>query len=100
MEYITRGLLHAAGVFLYVSALAWFIFATENNFEDPPTFLMPVFVLLLFIISALVTSSLVLGKPIHLYLSGKKREAFVLLFATVGWLVVFLLLVASVLLLR
>jgi hypothetical protein len=56
--------------------------------------------LLLFIISASVTGLLVLGKPIHLYLSGLKKEAFVLLFATTGWLVLFLVGITVILLVQ
>ena len=50
--------------------------------------LSPLFVLLLLVISASVTGLLILAKPIHLYLSGFKRETFILLFVT-GWLVLF-----------
>jgi len=85
-----RGLAHAAGVFVYVTGVAWLGFNSHRIFGKPASFLVPLFVLLLFVISASVTGLLVLGKPIHLYLSGMKREAFTLLFVTLGWLVLFL----------
>jgi len=56
-----------------------------------------VFMLLLFVISASVTGLLVLGKPIHLYLSGLKKESLTMLFANMGWLVVFALITAIIL---
>ena len=91
--------LERRGVFIYVAAVAWLGFNSKTIFgkvED--NFLAPVFVLLLFVISASITGLLVLGKPIHLYFGGLKREAFILLFSTLGWLVLFLIAVVVVLL--
>ncbi len=99
-EYILKSFLSAAGVFIYVGAVAWLGFNSQNIFGKQPTFLMPLFVLLLFVISALITGMLVLGKPIHLYLGGLKKKSFVLLFSTLGWLVLFALSVAVFLLTR
>jgi len=92
----------AGGVLAYVSVIALFFSNAQNIFGDGPdnTFIIPIFMLLLFIISASVTSLLVFGKPIMLYMSGLKREAFILLFSTRGWLVVFVLLIAVALLPR
>jgi len=92
-EYILKSLINALGVFVYVAIVAWLLFNGEHAFDDKPSFLIPVFMLLLFIISASVTSLLVLGKPIHLYLSGFKKEAFTLLFATLAWLILFVIIV-------
>lgn len=94
--YIMRGLLHAAGVLLYITSVAWFLFNGEKIFGATRSFLIPLFMLLLFVISASVTGLLVLGKPAHLYLNGSKQEAFVLLFSTLAWLVLFAVLVAAV----
>ena len=88
--YLVRGLAHASGVFVYAAGVAWLGFNSQRIFGKPGSFLVPLFVLLLFVISASVTGLLVLGKPIHLYLSGSRREAFVLLFVTLAWLVLFL----------
>lgn len=101
-NYLFKSFISAAGVFIYVSGVAWLGFNSQTIFgkkDGDMGFLMPVFVLLLFVISASVTGLLVLGKPIHLYLSGLKKEAFTLLFATLAWLVLLLLVVASALLL-
>jgi len=92
-NYIIRGFLSAAGVLTYVATIMWALFNAEKVFGKQfpePNFLIPVMMLLLFIVSACITGALVLGKPIHLYLSGLKKEAVVLLFSTVTWLVVFL----------
>jgi hypothetical protein len=98
-EYFIKGFLSALGVFAYTSAVAWLFFNGHAIFNKPDNFLMPLLMLLLLIISASVTGLMVLGKPIHLYLSGFKKEAFTLLFATLGWLVFFAIAVVFALLL-
>jgi len=100
-DYLFKSFISAGGVFIYVSAIAWLGFNSQTIFgkDGDIGFLLPVFTLLLFVISALVTGLLVLGKPIHLYLSGAKKEAFILLFTTLVWLVLLLLIVAVVIML-
>ena len=100
-DYFIKSLINAAGVFIYVSAVAWLGFNSQALFGGKAdNFLAPLFMLLLFVVSASITGLLVLGKPIHLYLNGHKKEAFTLLFATLAWLVVFLAAVIIVLVLR
>ncbi|MBI2640927.1 MAG: hypothetical protein HYW91_03550 [Candidatus Sungbacteria bacterium] len=100
-EYFLKSFINAAGVFIYVSAIALFLSNAKGILGDIEDVLfIPVFMLLLFIISATVTSLLVLGKPLHLYLTGLKKEAIALLLATLAWLVFFLVIVATVLLLQ
>lgn len=89
-DYIGKSFLNAAGVFVYVAAIAWLGFHSQAIFGTKTGFLVPLFMLLLFVVSAAITGLLVLGRPIHLYLSGLKKEAFTMLFTTLGWLVVFL----------
>jgi hypothetical protein len=101
-EYLLKSFLSAAGVLVYVAAVAWLSFNSQRIFGNgkPDNFLAPLFVLLLFVISASVTGLLVLGKPIHLYLNNFKKEALVLLSATLGWLGLFLIVVVAALLSR
>jgi hypothetical protein len=99
-EYVLKSFLSAAGVLAYVSAIALLMFNAEGIFGSTPSFLAPVLMMLLLVISATVTGLLVLGKPIHLFLSGFKKEAWILLFATLAWLIVFLAGVIAVLILR
>lgn len=97
-QYISKSFKYAFCTFLYILAVSLFFFNASKIFgNEPDNFLIPLFMLLLFVISASITGLLVLGKPIHLYVSGMKKEAFNFLFATLGWLVVFALIVASVL---
>ncbi len=99
-DYLLKSFINAAGVLIYVSLVAWLGFNNQRIFGKPASFLMPLFILLLFVISASVTGLLVLGKPIHLYLSGLKKEAFTLLFFTLFWLIVFTAIVVLVLFLQ
>ncbi|MGC9599469.1 MAG: hypothetical protein ABSE18_03740 [Minisyncoccia bacterium] len=99
-EYVSKSLISAVGTFLYVAAVAWLGFNSQAIFGRTTSFLTPLFALLLFVVSASITGLLVLGRPIYLYLNGLKKEAFVLLFATLAWLILFLIGVVIVLLLQ
>ena len=99
-DYFLKSLVNAAGVVLYTSAVALLMFHGKQIFDRPDNFLMPLFMLLLLIISASITGLLVLGKPIHLYMNGLKKEAFILLFATLAWLIFFAILIVSILVLQ
>jgi len=96
-EYLLRGFLYSLGVLVYTSAVAWMLFNGESIFGKEKSFLMPVILLLLFIISACITSLLVLGKPIQLYSNNRKKEAFVMLFTTLSWLIFFVILIICLL---
>jgi hypothetical protein len=94
--------LSAAGVFIYIAAVSWLISNAGHYFGNvpEPNFLIPVFMLLLFVVSATITGSLVLGKPLLMYLDGQKKEALKLLFCTLAWLISFLFLVVIALLVQ
>jgi len=87
---LVRSFAHAAGVVIYVAAVAWLMSHGEALVGERQSILMPVFALLLFIVSATITGLLVLGRPLQLYLDGAKREAVAFLLATLAWLVAFL----------
>lgn len=99
--YIGKSFWGAAGVLVYVSLVAWIMNHSAAWFGNKPdNFLAPLLVLLLFVTSATITGLLVLGRPVNLYLEGHKKEAWTMLFWTVGWLVVFLIGVAVILIVR
>ena len=100
-DYGWQSLASATGVLAYVAGVVWFGFNLGRTLEGQQNFsyLQPMFALLLFVVSAAITGLLVLGRPIHLYLSSHHREAFILLFATLGWLVAYLLVLLVALLL-
>jgi len=99
-DYIWKSFRNAAGVLVYVSAVAGLMFRGEDIFGGEDTFLIPVFMLLLFIVSATLTGLMVLANPIQIYLNGQRKDALFLLFATLGWLVIFLAVIIAVFLLR
>lgn len=93
---VWKGSVHALGVFGYVLLVVSVLSYAKVLFgEQEDKFLIPIFMLLLFVVSATITGLLVLGKPIYLYMNGLKREAITLLFATLAWLVLFLIAVAA-----
>ncbi|MFA7654016.1 MAG: hypothetical protein WCX97_03175 [Candidatus Magasanikbacteria bacterium] len=85
-KLIFWGFVHAMGVDLYITIVAIIIrygeqiFGKMNNLFGPMAFLM------LFVLSAAITSALVLGRPILLYMEGKKIEAIKLFGYILGWL--------------
>lgn len=87
------GVLHSLGVLAYVSLVVLFMSNAEKIFGKSDNFLTGIIVLLIFILSALITGSLVLGRPIMYYLDGKKNEAIKLLSYTIISLAVILALV-------
>ncbi len=96
---ILKSLISALAVFVYVYGVALMLSNAKYIFgeAEPKGMFIPVFMLLLLIISATVTGLLVLGKPIHLYFNGQKKEGITLLLSTLGWLVVLLVVVMIVL---
>jgi hypothetical protein len=78
---------HAVLVLVYISSVAWLMTNAETILgEAEETFLIPVAMLMLLVLSAAVMGLLVFGRPILMYLDGKKREAVMFLGYTLGWL--------------
>lgn len=96
-QYILKSLRNALGVLIYVSGVALVMFNMEHAFDNEPSFLVPVVMLLLFVTSAAITGSLVLGKPVMLYLDNQKKEALIFLFSTLVWLVLFAVIILAIL---
>ena len=87
---------HAILVLLYTSGVAWVLFNGQRLFGKVTSFWGPLAVLMLFVVSAAIVGTLVLGRPILLYLDGKKDEALRFFGWTVGWLVVLTLVIFMV----
>ncbi|MFA5211062.1 MAG: hypothetical protein WC414_00980 [Patescibacteria group bacterium] len=74
----------SAGTIIYIMLVVWFMGQAEHGlFEGQSFFLAPVMMLTLFVFSALVTGSLILGKPIMLYVDNEKKTAIKMLVTTV-----------------
>lgn len=80
-------LLHSVGVLIYITFVA-FLMSNGNllfgNIDN--TIVGPVAMLMLFTLSAAIVGLLVFGRPVMLYLDGKKKDAMNFAGATVGYL--------------
>ena len=95
-EYLYKSFLHAIGVAVYIILVVSLLSNAKYIFGEKDTVYIPVFMLLLLIISATITGSLVLGRPLLMYIDGQKKEAIMFLSATIAWLAVFLFLVCII----
>lgn len=81
----TQGLVNAALAFGYIAVVATMMYNARWIFGDgEDSVLAPIGFLLLFVVSAAVMAMLIFGKPVMLYVDGKKREGVMLLGYTVG----------------
>ena len=88
-QTLKRAFLNSVGVVLYVILVVLFIFSLQRFSQKPDNIIIiPIAMLLLFVCSAAITGFLVFGKPVMLYIDGKKKEALSLLIHTIGILVV------------
>ena len=99
---ITRALIDSFGTAVYIVLVVSFIFSLRNFPKLEDTIIIPMAMLLLFVCSAAITGFLVFGKPVMLYIDGKKKEAIFLLGYTLGILVLitlifFIFLISTVL---
>lgn len=93
---IKQGFFNALGTFAYIALLVLAISHGSKLFGgEEQTILLPMAFLMLFVLSAAITGGLVIGKPILMYINGKKNEAVRLFFYTLGWLVVGIVIVLS-----
>ncbi|QQG52423.1 MAG: hypothetical protein HY931_03835 [Candidatus Falkowbacteria bacterium] len=91
--------LDALGTALYILLVGTFMNNASHIFgEVDNEFISPAVFLLIFILSALTTGSLVLGRPVMLYLDGDKKEGIKLLFLTGACLFIILLIFLGILL--
>ena len=97
---LKRSFLQAAGVVAYVTAVSAVMSFLEGRVNAEPGWFGPAVFLSLFVVSAAVTSSLVFGSSILLYLDGSKQRAVRLAAATVAWLAAFVVVSIAVIVLR
>ncbi len=98
LKLFKRGALDSLGTTIYIFLVALFMNNASSIFGQKDNKLVtPMVVLLLFLFSALVTGSLILGKPVMLYLDGEKKQAIKLLFYTGVSLFIILIITATVL---
>ncbi|MDO8668318.1 MAG: hypothetical protein Q7K35_04490 [bacterium] len=77
------GLLNSLGTVVYIIAVAAFLNNAQRIFGDEKSFFIPIIMLMLFVLSALITSLLILGKPVIFYFEGRKKDSVKLLIYTI-----------------
>jgi hypothetical protein len=77
---------NALSTVVYISVVATIMQNANRIFGTHDNSVTPIAVLLLFTLSALTIGGLVLGKPLMLYIDGKKKEAVTMFLQTAGWL--------------
>jgi hypothetical protein len=81
---------YAAAAVLYVSAVATLMSGMEKVVgQKEDSVLAPVGFLLLLVVSVAMMGMLIFGKPVMLYIDGKKRDGVSMLMCTIGCLAVF-----------
>ena len=80
-KLLTWAVVDALGALLYIAGVAW-LMSNEKNILPGHNFLAPVAMLSLFVLSALITSLVILGRPIYFYFEGRKSDAVKLLVYT------------------
>ena len=84
-KIIKRAPIDSLGTAAYIILIVLLIFSLQGLFsEKEDIIIIPVAMLLLFVSSAAITGFLVFGKPVMLYIDGKKKEAVSLLAYTLG----------------
>jgi len=82
MENIKRAIINSLGVFIYVAIVAFVMNNAEKIFGKMDSVIGAVGFLMIFVLSAGVVGTLIIGKPIMLYIDNKKKEAVSLLIWT------------------
>jgi len=83
-KIIKRAFIDSIGTAAYVILVASFIFSLQFFAPKKDIIIIPIAMLLLFVCSAAITGFLVFGKPVMLYMDGKKKDAISLLSYTLG----------------
>lgn len=97
MKPFKTAIINSIGTVIYIALVALLMTSGNQIFGQANGVLGGVGILLLFTLSALIVGSLVLGKPLMLYLDGSKKEAVKLLFQTIITLAVITVIFISIL---
>lgn len=96
-KIIKRAFIDSIATTVYIILVVSFIFSLQIFAPKKDIIIIPIAMLLLFVCSAAITGFLVFGKPVMLYIDGKKKEAITLLGYTIG--ILFLITIISFILL-
>ena len=85
--------LDSLGTSVYILLVSLVMNHAADSFGRLNEAVAPLAFIMLFVFSALVTGGLILGRPLMLYIDGKKKEGLKLLFYTGASLLILLILV-------
>ena len=87
-KIIKRALMNSVGTAAYIILVVSLIWSLQAFSSEPShAVIIPIAMLLLLVCSAAITGFLVFGKPVMLYVDGKKRDSIRLLSHTLGMLI-------------
>lgn len=90
-KIVKQSLLFSSLVVLYIALVATIMSRAEQIVgQTDKTVLAPIIFLLLLVVSVATMGILIFGKPIMLYMDGKKRDAVTMMICTVSCLAVFI----------
>lgn len=93
-NHVKTSFFNALGTAAYTALVSWFLFNAQAFFGDKPdNFLAPMFMMILLVVSAAVTGYLVLSKPLRLFYASQVKEGITLFFWTLGWLLLFAIII-------
>ena len=97
-KIILSGLVQSASLAVYILLISLTLMNGESLFgaDEAKSFIIPAAMLLLLTFSAAGCAIAVFGRSVMWYIDGKKKEAVYLLGATMGWLLIFLFVIALV----
>ena len=96
-KLVLLSIVSALGAVIYIVLVVLFMNNAQKFFgKAEDSLFAPIIMLALFVLSALITGSVILGKPVMLYLDGKKTEGITLLFYTIISLAVIFALVVLI----
>ncbi len=97
---IKSSLLYAFATMAYISLVALFMSNADKTLGNVKGMLAPIVFLTLLVMSAAITGSLVLGKPVMMYIDGQKKEAVKHFLLTIGWMFIVLVIGLIILIVR
>lgn len=100
IKVFTQSFIHTALIVTYTAGVSWVLSNGQKIFGEEKTFLAPLSFLLLFVLSAAIVGSLVVGRPVMLYVNGQKSDALKFFGATLAWIFVFILVIFAEFFLR
>ena len=80
---ISWAIINSLGTFIYSSVTAYIMSSAERFFGKMDGLISIIAFLMLFTLSAVVVGTLILGRPIILYVDGQKKESVKLLLQTI-----------------